>query len=74
MVVVRGNNRRTHMPVAVDLDRAAGLLGVPLADVRRAAARVEPYTAADGSLKWPLRELARWLAGGTGRIVPRGGR
>jgi hypothetical protein len=36
-------------PLAAELPQVAELLGRPLAEVRRAARRVEPYIAADGS-------------------------
>jgi hypothetical protein len=62
--------RMSQQPLAVTVEQAAARLGVPLSMVRRAAARIEPYRHADGSPRWPLRELARWLARGTGRVVP----
>jgi hypothetical protein len=53
---------------AVTVAEAAELLAVPLRDVRRAASQVKPYRHADGSDRWPLRELARVLAD-AGRVV-----
>jgi hypothetical protein len=56
--------------LAVTIDQAAEALGVPVRDVERAARRVEPYIAAGGVPKWPIRELARTLAD-CGRVVGR---
>jgi hypothetical protein len=50
----------------VTIPEAAELLGRSVPDVRRAAREVEPYRHADGSARWPLRELARVLADGGG--------
>jgi hypothetical protein len=36
-------------PIAAPLERCAELLGVDLAAVREAAAKVEPYVRADGT-------------------------
>jgi hypothetical protein len=44
-------------PIAAPLGRAAELLGVDLATVRRAARRVEPYRRADGEPIWSLHML-----------------
>jgi hypothetical protein len=49
-------------PLAAGLPRVAELLGRPLAEVRRAARRVEPYIAADGSPRWSVRLVAAELA------------
>jgi hypothetical protein len=40
--------------IAGPLDRCAELLGVDLASLREAAAKVEPYTRADGARIWSL--------------------
>jgi hypothetical protein len=47
------------VPLAAELPRVAGLLGRPLAEVKRAARRVEPYIAADGSPHWSVRLVLR---------------
>ena len=49
-------------PLAVTIDQAAELLAIPRPVAARLAAQVEPYRHADGSERWPLRELARVLA------------
>jgi hypothetical protein len=49
-------------PVAATIQAAAALLGVPAAQVRRAAERVEPYTHNDGSPRWSLMLLERQLS------------
>lgn len=49
-------------PLAAELPRVAELLGRPLAEVKRAARRVEPYLAADGSPRWSVRLVAAELA------------
>jgi hypothetical protein len=54
--------RMTERPLAVTLDQAAELLDRSVSDVRRAAREVEPYWHANGTPRWPLRELARVLA------------
>ncbi len=48
-------------PIAAPLDRCAQLLGVELAIVRKAAAKVEPYVRADGVKVWSLMQLERQL-------------
>jgi hypothetical protein len=48
-------------PVACTLQVASQLLGVPPAAVRKAAAKVEPYTHNDGSPRWSLAGLERAL-------------
>jgi hypothetical protein len=48
-------------PIAAPLERCAELLGVDLATVRDAAARVEPYVRADGTRVWSLMQLERQL-------------
>jgi hypothetical protein len=55
---------------AVTLAEAAELLDVSLRDVKRAAEQVEPYLAAGGVQKWPVRELARVLADCGGTVPP----
>ena len=48
-------------PIAAPLDRCAELLGVDLANLREAAAKVEPYIRADGTRIWSLMQLERHL-------------
>jgi hypothetical protein len=48
-------------PIAAPLDRCAELLGVDLASLREAAAKVEPYICADGARVWSLMQLERQL-------------
>jgi hypothetical protein len=48
-------------PIAAPLDRCAELLGVDLASLREAAAKVEPYIRADGARIWSLMQLERQL-------------
>jgi hypothetical protein len=48
-------------PIAAPLGRCAELLGVDLATVHRAAARVEPYIRVDGTKVWSLMQLERQL-------------
>jgi hypothetical protein len=48
-------------PIAASLERCAELLGVDLATVREAAAKVEPYVCADGAKVWSLMQLERQL-------------
>lgn len=48
-------------PIAAPLERCADLLGVDLAAVSRAAARVEPYVRVDGTKVWSLMQLERQL-------------
>jgi hypothetical protein len=48
-------------PIAAPLERCAELLGVNLTTVREAAAKVEPYTRADGTRIWSLMRLERQL-------------
>jgi hypothetical protein len=47
--------------IAAPLERCAELLGVDLATVREAAAKVEPYVRADGTRIWSLMQLERRL-------------
>jgi hypothetical protein len=54
-------------PVVATLPRCAELLGVDLADAEAAAAKLEPYTAANGMLKWSVQQMARQL----GLVPPR---
>ena len=48
-------------PIAAPLDRCAELLGVDLATLGEAAAKVEPYIRADGARIWSLMQLERQL-------------
>jgi hypothetical protein len=48
-------------PIAAPLERCAELLGVDLATIHRAAAKVEPYIRADGTRIWSLMQLERQL-------------
>jgi hypothetical protein len=48
-------------PIAAPLQRCAELLGVNLATIQEAAARVEPYICADGTRVWSLMQLERQL-------------
>jgi hypothetical protein len=48
-------------PIAAPLEQCADLLGVDLATVRKAAAKVEPYVRADGTQIWSLMQLERQL-------------
>ena len=48
-------------PIAAPLERCAQLLGVDLASLREAAAKVEPYLRADGTRIWSLMQLERQL-------------
>jgi hypothetical protein len=48
-------------PIAAPLERCAELLGVDLASLREAAAKVEPYLRADGARIWSLMQLERQL-------------
>jgi hypothetical protein len=57
-------------PLAVTVDQAVELLGIPRQDVRRLCRQIRPYVAADGSLRWSYRELCRALAD-AGRVVGR---
>jgi hypothetical protein len=50
------------MPLAAELPKVAELLGRPLAEVKRASRRVEPYIAADGSPRWSVRLVEAELA------------
>jgi hypothetical protein len=52
----------------------AELLGRPLAEVKRAARRVEPYIAADGSPRWSVRLVGVELAAGRRRRQRAGSR
>jgi len=49
-------------PLAAELPKVAELLGRPLVEVKRAARRVEPYVAADGSPRWSVRLVGAELA------------
>jgi hypothetical protein len=48
-------------PIAAPLERCAELLGLDLATVREAAAKIEPYVCADGTRVWSLMQLERQL-------------
>jgi hypothetical protein len=48
-------------PIAAPLERCAELLGVDLATIQEAAAKIEPYVRADGSRIWSLTQLERQL-------------
>ena len=48
-------------PIAAPLRRCAELLGVDLAAIWEAAAKVEPYICADGTRIWSLMQLERQL-------------
>ena len=48
-------------PIAAPLERCAELLGVDLAAVREAAAKVVPFIRADGTRIWSLMQLERQL-------------
>jgi hypothetical protein len=48
-------------PMAAPLERCAELLGVDLATIRAAAAKVEPYLRADGIRIWSLMQQERQL-------------
>jgi hypothetical protein len=48
-------------PIAAPLERCAELLGIDLATVREAAAKVEPNVRADGTSVWSLMQLERQL-------------
>ena len=48
-------------PIAAPLERCAELLGVDLATISAAAAGVEPYIRADGTMIWSLMQLERQL-------------
>jgi hypothetical protein len=48
-------------PLAASLERCAELLGVDLAAIWEAAAKVEPYLRADGAEVWSLMQLERQL-------------
>jgi hypothetical protein len=50
-----------NRPIAAPLERCAELLGVDLATLREAAARVEPYLRVDGTKVWSLSQLERQL-------------
>jgi hypothetical protein len=49
-------------PLAVTVEEAARLLDIPLPMASRLARELQPYVHADGSYRWPLKELARALA------------
>jgi hypothetical protein len=44
-------------PIAAPLERCAELLGVDLATIHEAAAKIEPYVRADGTRIWSLTRL-----------------
>jgi hypothetical protein len=48
-------------PIAAPLERCAELLGVDLATIRAAAAKVDSYLRADGTRIWSLMQLERQL-------------
>ena len=48
-------------PIAAPLERCAEVLGVDLATVHEAAAKIEPYIRADGTRIWSLMQLERLL-------------
>jgi hypothetical protein len=48
-------------PIAAPLERCAELLGVDLATIEQAAARVQPYVRVDGTEVWSLMQLERHL-------------
>jgi hypothetical protein len=48
-------------PIAAPLERCAELLGVDLATIREAAAKVEPHVRSDGTMIWSLMQLERQL-------------
>jgi hypothetical protein len=48
-------------PIAAPLQRCAELLGVDVATIQEAAAKVEPYIRADGTRIWSLVQLERQL-------------
>jgi hypothetical protein len=50
---------RGRCPVAVTVAAAAELLDVDPRRVRRVAAKLEPFTHADGSLRWSLAVRGR---------------
>jgi hypothetical protein len=61
-------------PLAAELPKVAELLGRPLPEVKRAARRVEPYIAADGSPRWSVRLVGVELAAGRRRRQRAGSR
>jgi hypothetical protein len=61
-------------PLAAELPQVAELLGRPLAEVKRAARRVEPYIAADGSPRWSVRLAGVELAAAERRQLRTGSR
>jgi hypothetical protein len=61
-------------PMAAELPKVAELLGRPLVEVKRAARRVEPYLAADGSPRWSVRLVEVELAAAERRRQRRGSR
>jgi hypothetical protein len=58
--------------LAVTIGEAAEVLGIPEPMVERLACGVRPYQHADGTPRWPLRELARALADCGGIVPPDG--
>ena len=48
-------------PIAAPLERCAELLSVDLASLSEAAAMVEPYLRADGTMIWSLTQLEHQL-------------
>jgi hypothetical protein len=61
-------------PLAAELPTVAELLDRPLAEVKRAARRVEPYLAADGSPRWSVRLVGVELAAAERRQLRTGSR
>jgi hypothetical protein len=59
--VVTWHDPSLGQPIAAPLDRCAELLGVDLASLREAAAKVEPYIRADCASIWSLMQLERQL-------------
>jgi hypothetical protein len=48
-------------PIAAPLERCAELLGVDLATISEAAAKIQPYLRVDGTRIWSLMQLERQL-------------
>jgi hypothetical protein len=67
-----GSGRSEPARLAVTVEQAAEALNITVEQARLLARDVQPYQAADGTERWPLRELSRVLAGG-GRVVGRSG-
>jgi hypothetical protein len=62
--------RNREVPRAVTIAEACELLNRSVPDVERATRDVEPYRHANGTPRWPLRELARVLADAGGVRPP----